>query len=412
MVRVEHSMIGVAAASELRIAAEWQPGELVAVVRVRGEVDADGSRAVDHHLRTRIPPEARYVVVDLGRVDLLAAPAVRALIEHTDRMAKSGRLLLTVVSSPHVRRVLNVLQVAGKLRLYESLPLAIAACKGSAEPRNQHAEVLVKADSSVDESTLLRAEIFGLRAALRTRPVVARASGVIHERYHLPDAGSAFTVLKDSARRHNLRLYTLARALLNTPPPRGPVWFPGRTRRPAPSLSFVQLRPDERGNRSAVLGCLLDAASHYLRASAATVQLVEHPGDILRLELSSNIVPALADHLAGTEEPAPPRVRTARVIVADVAAEPRSAGRDVLVGAGIGATQSTPLCTAENRFLGVVVTYHAAPGLAPTRLQCAKLDHAASEVAAWLEWHDSTVVFDALEQLHHTATDAGAAPAE
>ncbi|RSM88596.1 ANTAR domain-containing protein [Kibdelosporangium aridum] len=379
----------IASRPDPRITTEWRSDEMAVVLHVRGEMDADGSRAVDHHLRTRIPVDARYVVVDLDMVETIGAPGVRTLIEHAGRLSRAGRRLLVVASNVDVRRALDVPY------RYESLPLAMAACKRPREAEDHPVE------PPPDEMTELRQEVFALRAAVRTRPVVAHAMGVIQERYHLPDAESAFNVLNDSAQRHDLGLYTLAKAVLGTPAPQGTTWFPGRTRRPAPSLSFVQQRRDQIRNRGAVLRSLLDAASYYMEATAAALQLVDEPEGVLRLELSANTPPVLTDCLVGAEEPA--SGAAARVVIADVAAEEGLACREVLLGAGIRAIQSTPLRTAENRLMGVVTTYHAQPGLAPTKLQCARLDHAATEVATWLEWHSRTVLPDALEHLHAQA---------
>lgn len=380
----------IASTSNPRITTEWRSDVMAVVLHVRGDIDADGSRTVDHHLRTRIPVDARYVVADLDMVGSIGGPGVRTLIEHAARLSRAGRRLLVVASNAHVRRAVDV-----PFR-YDSLPLAMAACKGPGEVEDHPVES--PPENSADVMTELRQEISGLRAAVRTRPLVAHAVGIIQERYHLPDGESAFDVLNGSAQRHNLGLYTLAKAVLGTPAPQGTTWFPGRTRRPAPSLSFAQLRRDQIRNRSAVLKALVDAASYYMESTAAALHLVDEPAGVLRLELSSKTSPALTDYLLGAEEPA--SSVTARAVIADVAAETDLACRDVLLNAGIRAVQSTPLCTDENRLMGVVTTYHAQAGLVPTKLQCARLDHAATEVATWLEWHSSTVLRDALEHLH------------
>ncbi|ONI88700.1 hypothetical protein ALI144C_06685 [Actinosynnema sp. ALI-1.44] len=372
---------------------EWCPDDVL-VVRIVGDIDTDTSRTFDHYLRTRLPAEARHVVVDLSRVDVLGARGVRTLVEHTARLTSQGRRLFTVVSSPKVRRVLGAAHAAEDLRLFQSLPLAIAASESPGE-------VTAEPPEAVD-TTGLQEEIYGLREALRTRPVVARALGVVQERYRLPDSAATFGLLRESAQRHNIRLYTLARALLEAHPPHGQVWFPGRARRPAPSLSFVAQQPQHRGNRSAVLNSLLEAATCYMQASAASVRLADGLDDALRLELTLNVSPALADRLASSENPATAEEKAAVAVVPDVTAAPGLADdiRCALLDAGIQATQSTPLLSDERKFFGVLTTYHAERGFAPSRLQCARLEHAATEVATWLDWHARTVMLDALEHIH------------
>jgi len=284
--------------------------------------------------------------------------------------------------------------------------LAITACLGSPTSAGDSGSPGTTVAGS-PELGELRQEVVNLRAALRTKPVIGRALGVVEERYGLRDPQAAFDLLRDSAQRHNLRLYSLARALLAAPAPAGPTWFPGRIRRPAPSLSIFRLNTDQRGNRTAVLGLFADAVAEYLHATMVTVHLVEPSGRRLHLEMSRRLPPTLADNTADEDDPTVPWHRAvtdkALVMVKNIAAEPDFAGREVLLGAGVGALVCAPLLTLEKSCVGVVTTYHADAEFTPTRLQAAKLDHAATEIAAWLEWHAGTVVVDALEAVHHGA---------
>ncbi|CAM3586985.1 ANTAR domain-containing protein [Kibdelosporangium persicum] len=391
----------------IHVDTEWKPGDVLVILRVRGEIDVDGSRTLDHCLRTRIPGESRYVVVDLDQVVLLGAPGVRVLIEQADRLALTGRRLLTVASSSHVRRVLGLMHATHLVNVHENVPMAIAACLGTPEPVGHvgRARTDMPGPPELGE---LRQEVFNLRAALRTRPVIARALGVVQERYGLRVPEAAFDLLRDSAQRHNLRLHALARALLDAPAPEGPVWFPGRTRRPAPSLSIFAQSARQRGNRSAVLSSFVDEVVKYVGAVMAAVQLVEPPGGRLSVESSRSLTPDLADHLAGEDDPMAPWRRAVagktRVVLENVSEEQCLPGRDVLLKAGVGTVVSTPLLTTDNSCVGVVTTCHVDTGFTPTRLQAAKLDHAATEIATWLDWHARTVVVDALEAVHHEAT--------
>jgi hypothetical protein len=253
----------------------------------------------------------------------------------------------------------------------------------------------------------LRQEVLSLRAALRARPVIARALGVIQERYGLPDFDIASGMLRESARRHDLRDETVARALLAAPVPQAEVWFPGRIRRPAPSLSFCLQDREHRRDRTAVLSLFLDAVVEYMRTPMADVQVVTVAGGRPRLELYRDVPPDLVDHVADLDDPEAAAVQAVTRGVRYLHHVPVDSGRVddvVLKKAGVRTVHSVPLLDVDGECAGVVSTYHSELGFRPSMLQCAKLDHAAAEVATWLTWHRRTVVMDALEHLHTNAS--------
>ncbi len=71
-----------------------RPGDLTTVVCLRGEIDADTSRTLDH----------------------------------TKRLAGGGRRMLTVASTPHIVRLLRITAVTGPLNIHPSVPAAMTAC--------------------------------------------------------------------------------------------------------------------------------------------------------------------------------------------------------------------------------------------------------------------------------------------
>jgi anti-anti-sigma regulatory factor len=355
----------------LEIRAESHPSGVV-VVRLQGAIDAAASDLLDKYLHVQ---DSTYVV-DLSEVTLLSAAAIRVL---------AGHKLRVVASTPHIQRVLQLTEVMAS---YNSVPAAIAA----------------------QEDAGLRQQVFDLRAALRTRPHIARALGMLQGRYALTDADTAFELLRDSAQRYNLRLYTLASALLSAPPPRHPTdrWFPGRVPRPAPELTFRSHPADRRQNRTAVLSSLLDAVLGYMATTTGDVQVADENG--LRLEQHRGLPPDFLDFFATVDDAttscAVAQRRKERVVVTDVATDPIFAGTtsgQMLVQAGIQAVQSTPLIAPSGRCVGVVSTHHTQRGHTPTEQQCDDIDRAVKETAAWLEWHQRTVVLDALEHLHQQA---------
>lgn len=119
---------GATSCPYLWIKTESQPGNLVTVLTVSGEIDVDSSRVLDHHLRIRLTRGSRYAIVDLTGVTVLGAPGIRVLIEHSTRLTRTGRRLLTVGSTPHIQRLLRLSSVSTMLECYPSVPMAVAAC--------------------------------------------------------------------------------------------------------------------------------------------------------------------------------------------------------------------------------------------------------------------------------------------
>lgn len=258
----------------------------------------------------------------------------------------------------------------------------------------------------------LRLEVLDLRAALRTRPHIARALGVLQGRYGLA-SDDAFTLLRDSAQRFNLKLYALASSFLIAAPPRqidGGAWFPGRGRSAAPVLSFAPQPADRHVNRTAMLGLFLDTVLLATGATMGDAQLVDVSDGSLRLEQHRGLPREFVTFFATIDDTstacATALQRRERVVVTDVAADPVFAGaasRDIILDAGIRAQQSTPLLATPSRCIGMVSTHYPVAGHVPQERECAEIDRLAAEMAAWLDWHQRTVVQDALEYIHQRA---------
>ncbi|WP_436843684.1 ANTAR domain-containing protein [Streptomyces hundungensis] len=61
-----------------------------------------------------------------------------------------------------------------------------------------------------EELARLREEAHHLRAQVRTRPLISQAQGILTERYRLPDAESAFALLRLASQHRNVKLRVLA----------------------------------------------------------------------------------------------------------------------------------------------------------------------------------------------------------
>ncbi|MCE7003680.1 ANTAR domain-containing protein [Kibdelosporangium philippinense] len=373
------------------------------IVRLAGEIDTDSSRTADYWLRHRIPPKCRYVVVDLSSVDMLAAAGVRVLVEHADRQELAGRRMLTVAGNPHVRRVLELARATQIVGTYDSVPSAIAACTTATQPVRRP-----RADNdrpAADEVSTIQRELFAARSALRTRTVIARALGMLQERYGLPNMDAASELLGECARYHDVQVHALARAFLAASAPRTDIWFPGRARLPAPSLSFFRLQREHRRNRAVVLEAFLDTALGYLNTSMGDVQLVEGAGLRPRMESYHDLPLDLVDYLADLDDPSSAAWQAAQREVRVIEYVPVDSEHAMFAKAGIHALQSTPLVTFDGECVGVVTTYHLEPYFTPSKLAYAKLDSLATETADWLWWYRRTVIVDALERLHSHAPD-------
>lgn len=88
------------------------------------------------------------------------------------------------------------------------------------------------ADGADEDYQRLRAQVRDLRARSRAHVLIAEAQGMLRERYALPDADRAFTLMRVASQRYNVKMRTLAEVLLSAPRPdaREALWFPRRAR--------------------------------------------------------------------------------------------------------------------------------------------------------------------------------------
>lgn len=395
------------------------------VLAVTGDLDARASRLLRARIAEEIAKEIAEettgsgddLIVDLSGVRTLSSPGVTALLELTERMSRQGRRLRLVTGTSDVLRVLRSRQATDLLEAYDTMEAAVGAVAGRTPAEGASTEEQIRR---------LHDELDALRAKLRTRPVIARALGMLQERYRLPDMDAAFRLLRDGSQRGNVKMHTLADALVQLPRPAdrsgrsggsgslggsggfGDRWPPAELRAAEPELSFAPARRRAGDARSAVLSALLDAALACTRSEIGDVRLVRDDGELWPTR-RQGLTREFAESLAGVAEAVPARaLRTgARVVVPDVATDPVLAGtaaRESHLAEGLRAIQSTPLVDGDGDCVGVVSTYHGVAGLVPTAAECAELDRIGAETGRWLTWHRSDRVFAALEDLHRDAT--------
>ncbi|WP_055489228.1 ANTAR domain-containing protein [Streptomyces sp. TP-A0356] len=263
----------------------------------------------------------------------------------------------------------------------------------------------------------LRAEVRQLRARMRAHPLISQAQGILRERYALPDAESAFALLQRASQQHNVKLRTLAGALLAAPRPeaRAPLWFPRRVRQAEPPLTFDREGRVGRRDRGALLSAVLSQTLTVVEAGMGDVQTVDRAAGGLRMEKHIGLTPEFIDFFEHVGEGGTACALAARnvaqVTVQDVAKDPlfTEPAREAILRAGSRACHSVPLTTASGVCVGMVSAHLERPLDGLTTAQTKALDVLGVEAGEWLAWYHRTVVVDALEHLHalgrgHTGT--------
>lgn len=258
----------------------------------------------------------------------------------------------------------------------------------------------------------LRKTIRNLRRQTRSNRVVARAVGMLEERYRLADDRVAFGMLARISQNHNLPVRTLASAFVTAPRPRpgDGQWFAGRGRWTAPPVSMLLPgRPPDRLTRTDVVRALLRQVLEISHASMGNVQLVDATSGGLELTVHHGLPDEFVDFFQYVEEHgtscALAARQTTRVSVTDVATASilDEDSRDHILAAGSRSCHSTPLLDASGRSVGVVSSHHDRPASTLTDAQATELDRVSAQAGRWLQWHDRTAVLHALEDLHTLA---------
>ncbi|GAA0588665.1 ANTAR domain-containing protein [Streptomyces crystallinus] len=266
-----------------------------------------------------------------------------------------------------------------------------------------------------DEAARLREEVRNLRAQVRSRPLISHAQGILQERYRLPDADSAFTLLRQSSQRFNVKLRILAEAVVRTQRPDGPtgLWFPGRARRKPPLLDAVGVEDPGQVNRGAVIDAVLSQTLAIAGTDMGNVQISDPVAGGLRIEHHTGLSEHFVEFFAFVGEDGTSCAKAAKNValttVHDVATDEVFAedARQTILAAGSRACHSVPLVSASGSCLGMVSAHLENPtkGLHPA--QAKALAATGAQVGRWLAWHDRTVVMDALEYLHAQGRSRG-----
>ncbi len=239
---------------------------------------------------------------------------------------------------------------------------------------------------------------------------VAAAQGLLVKRYGLVDVGDGFELLRTVSQQCNVKLHTLADAVVRVPAPDADarVWFPGRRRYSPPRLPGLMLDPGSRGSQGSVLKAVLHRMLSITQTSMGNVQLMD--GNRLHLARHTGLNTYFTEFFAFVDAPTTSCAQAAaehrQITVRDVASAELfdEASRYAILQAGSRAAHSVPLTNGRGAVLGMVSSHHERPLTAFTTAQLAALQQTGTDVGRWLSWHWNTVVLDALERLHTTAT--------
>ncbi|MFD9857699.1 GAF and ANTAR domain-containing protein [Streptomyces alboflavus] len=249
--------------------------------------------------------------------------------------------------------------------------------------------------------------------ALRNRQLahacVERAQDVLRGRYGLDSSRDAFDLLRRTSQQMNIKLHTLADAVIRVPGPDAgaELWFPGRARYIPPPLPGLVEPEGDRTGHGAVLKSTLRRVLHVTQTGMGNVQVLEH--GMLRLERHTGLSREFTDFFAFVQDSTTSCARAAeegrQVTVKDVAVAEifDEDSRRTILRAGSRGCHSVPLTGPGGAVLGMVSSHHERPLLGFTRAQLDELEAVGEQVGHWLAWHRGTRVLDALEHLHTAA---------
>jgi anti-sigma B factor antagonist len=105
------------------------------VVVVVGDVDLRSAPELRDRLASLGDTGAKHVVVDLSDCEFLDSMGLGVLLGAKKRMARDGRQLRVVVSSPDVRRIFEITMLDRVLDLYTTRAEALDAGRTNGRPR-------------------------------------------------------------------------------------------------------------------------------------------------------------------------------------------------------------------------------------------------------------------------------------
>ncbi|MFG3293203.1 ANTAR domain-containing protein [Streptomyces sp. NPDC048179] len=174
-------------------------GDRVTVV-VSGDYRLDDSRRLQHALHDALARSTQRVDLDLGGLAFADGSALNALLAMRARAIAAGKTITVTIVSPAVERLLTFTDTYALFSAVAGGPQGLP----TAEPQGE----------GTDDG-LLQAEVVQLRRAMRTRPDVDLARGILMATFGL-SADAAWEVLVTVSQNTNTKLHRLATDLVAT----------------------------------------------------------------------------------------------------------------------------------------------------------------------------------------------------
>lgn len=247
------------------------------------------------------------------------------------------------------------------------------------------------------------------RIGVLSRKTIDWAIEKLQRQYGLADPDVGFAALQKASQKHNVKLRSVAAALVAT----NETAARRRARRPdRPPLSFSERSAAAQPNRTHVLQDLLTSVTAITGAECGAVQLCDpvHGGLVIEgqhgFEREFLNFFGYVDH-AGTACGTTLQRRT-QTFVADVETSAIYAHEDrhVVLTAGVRSVLSTPLRDQTDGVRGAVTVHFASPRRAPTAAVAERVQIQADECARWLRWYDATTMPRVLSSVHAAARAA------
>lgn len=250
------------------------------------------------------------------------------------------------------------------------------------------------------------------RVGVLSRRTISSAIERLQREHGLADAGLGFSALQKASQTHNVKLRSVAAAILSSGEfGRGS----RRTRRSKPPpLSFTERGYGAQPNRSLVLRDLLQSATTLLGADFGAVQLRDTVHGGLVIENQRGFSRDFLDHFSYLDDTGTACGTTmeyrCQTFVDDVETSSIYTAEDrrMVLEAGVRSVFSTPLCAPDGVVTGAVTVHFAAPHRRPTEADADDVQRYANETATWLRWYDATAMPRIVSSVHAAARRAKA----
>ncbi|MEU5345945.1 anti-sigma factor antagonist [Streptomyces sp. NPDC020766] len=196
-----------------------QVGARTAVV-IAGEIDLDGEQLLKQELRRALAQSVTGVDLDLSGVEFCDCSGLNVLLRLRRRALKDAKTVVVQAAGPVVERLLAVTETSPLFEPAFAPPytpageVARAVAPPGMDARPDTKQRPTEEDALPDDAERdLRAEVVQLKRAMRTRPVIDLARGVLMASFGLSPE-NAWNVLVTVSQNTNTKLHHLAQDMV------------------------------------------------------------------------------------------------------------------------------------------------------------------------------------------------------